>query len=228
MAIRAITLDFGGTLVREDNAVMMEVCRRIAETAGRLCLPQDAARILWEKAHAFYTRDYADGSFVNLRAVEEEALRQTLRAVGSAADARELADLMNASTAKPELFPDVQLFFMKLPLPVLILTNGDRAPLEAALTYTNLPSTPILCSEDVSCYKPRKEIFEAALRILNLPAEDVLHVGDSLVYDVAGAAAAGMKTAWVNRGRKPLTGDARPDVILSGLAELKRMMGGHA
>ncbi len=225
MAIRAITLDFGGTLVREDNAVMMEVCRRISETANRLCLPQDAAKILWEKANAFYLQPYTESTFVPLRTVEEDALRQTIRAVDSSADAAELAEMMSLSASKPEVFPDTRLFFIKLPLPVLILTNADRQPLENAIAQANLPAAPILCSEDVSCYKPRKEIFEAALRILNLPAQDVLHVGDSLIYDVEGAAAAGMKTAWINRNRRPFTGKVQPDVILPGLVELKRMMG---
>ncbi len=225
MAIRAITLDFGGTIVREDSSVMMEVCRRISETANSLCLPQDAARILWEKAHAFYLKSYTESSFVPLRTVEEEALRQTLRAVGSDADPAELAELMDTASAKPEVYPDARLFFIKLPLPVLILTNADRQPLESALSFANLPSVPVLCSEDVSCYKPRKEIFEAALRILNLPADEVLHVGDSLIYDVEGAAAAGMKTVWINRARRPFTGKVQPDAVLPGLAELKKMMG---
>ena len=52
----------------------------------------------------------------------------------------------------------------------------------------------VLDSEVVGVAKPDPEIFRLALDALDVPAGGgVLHVGDSLRYDVAGALAAGLQ-----------------------------------
>jgi putative hydrolase of the HAD superfamily len=52
----------------------------------------------------------------------------------------------------------------------------------------------VLDSAVVGIAKPDPEIFRIALKALGVPAgETVLHVGDSLRYDVAGAQAAGIR-----------------------------------
>jgi putative hydrolase of the HAD superfamily len=49
-------------------------------------------------------------------------------------------------------------------------------------------------SSEVGWRKPHPEIFERALRALDVPAEETLFVGDMLATDIAGAAAVGMRT----------------------------------
>ena len=49
-------------------------------------------------------------------------------------------------------------------------------------------------SSEVGWRKPHPEIFERALRALDVPAEQTLFVGDTLATDIAGAAALGMHT----------------------------------
>jgi putative hydrolase of the HAD superfamily len=55
-----------------------------------------------------------------------------------------------------------------------------------------------LSAESEGIGKPHAKIFENALARLSVPAEVVLHVGDHLTDDVAGAAGVGMKTVWLN------------------------------
>ena len=43
------------------------------------------------------------------------------------------------------------------------------------------------------------EIFHAACAGLDLPPQEVLHIGDDPALDVLGASAAGMRSAWLNR-----------------------------
>jgi HAD superfamily hydrolase (TIGR01509 family) len=57
----------------------------------------------------------------------------------------------------------------------------------------------VVVSEEIGVRKPRKEIFEEALRRLGVSAAEAVHVGDNLAADVAGAAAVGMKTVWLTR-----------------------------
>lgn len=74
----------------------------------------------------------------------------------------------------------------------------------------------VLTSAEAGVSKPHPEIFRMALRRLTLPAEAVVHVGDSLDDDVAGARAAGLHGLLLERGRTARHG---PD-LLTSLEEL--------
>ncbi len=68
----------------------------------------------------------------------------------------------------------------------------------------------ILTSAEAGFSKPHPDIFLQARRRLDLPREDVVHVGDSLEEDVDGAQAAGIRAVLLDRdGRWP----ERPDAI---------------
>ncbi|MNR21599.1 putative HAD-hydrolase YfnB [compost metagenome] len=88
------------------------------------------------------------------------------------------------------------------------------------MNHNELSFENIITSEDVKSYKPRLEMFEYALRTFQLNPEEVLHVGDSLTSDVAGAQNAGIKVAWINRQGKVLPANCNPDYIITSLEEL--------
>lgn len=75
--------------------------------------------------------------------------------------------------------------------------------------------------------KPDPGIFHAACEQLGCPPAQVLHVGDDLETDIAGAHRAGLRTCWINRngdgthGRHPagLSGSG-PDLEFPTLAAL--------
>jgi HAD superfamily hydrolase (TIGR01549 family) len=102
--------------------------------------------------------------------------------------------------------------------------------LDAAALRPHLDAVAI--SETVGWRKPRREIFEAVLGALGVAPAELLHVGDNLEADVAGAAALGIRTAWLTR-RVPDPAAARaryagppPDVELADLAELPGLLVG--
>jgi putative hydrolase of the HAD superfamily len=53
----------------------------------------------------------------------------------------------------------------------------------------------VLCSEDTGAIKPALQPFRELSNALECPPEQILYVGNSRRYDVAGAKRAGMKTA---------------------------------
>ena len=55
-------------------------------------------------------------------------------------------------------------------------------------------------SDEVGVRKPDRAIFRTALKDLGLPADRVVHVGDDVDADVAGAKSAGMRAIWFNTG----------------------------
>lgn len=88
----------------------------------------------------------------------------------------------------------------------------------------------VVVSDAVGFRKPRPEIFRAVLGALDLAPEEVLHVGDNLAADVAGAAALGLRTAWVTR-RVPKAAEAlarhkgvQPDHVVADLAEIAEIV----
>jgi FMN phosphatase YigB (HAD superfamily) len=88
----------------------------------------------------------------------------------------------------------------------------------------------LVISHDVGVRKPRPEIFEAALAALAVEPAEVLHVGDNLEADVAGAAALGIRTVWLTRCvRDPARAraqapTARPDWTVSDLGEIEAIL----
>ena len=90
--------------------------------------------------------------------------------------------------------------------------------------------SPVVISEEVGIRKPRVEIFDVVASALDLAPDEILHVGDSLRADVAGASAIGMKTVWLTRrieDPEAALGDfegPRPDFALEDLMDLPVLM----
>jgi putative hydrolase of the HAD superfamily len=79
-------------------------------------------------------------------------------------------------------------------------------------------------SSDHGYMKPHPSIFEAALRKLNVGADESVMVGDSLAHDIAGARRIGMHGVLVARGRVP---EQCPDdvLVIRTLRELPPLIG---
>ena len=109
-------------------------------------------------------------------------------------------------------------------MPVCVVSNIDRSDLEAALEYHGLVFDHVVTSEDVRSYKPRPEVFLEAMGLLGVAAHDLLHVGDSLSSDIAGANALGVPVAWVNRSGRDLPADMTLWAQVENLIELADLL----
>ena len=78
-------------------------------------------------------------------------------------------------------------------------------------------------SSDTTYRKPHPSIFELAIESLNMKPEEILFVGDNICVDVVGAKNVGMKSAWINRGRKNISTGDEPDYELYSLEDLLRI-----
>lgn len=78
----------------------------------------------------------------------------------------------------------------------------------------------IVSSASCGFYKSRPEIYWSALSALDASPENALHIGDSLRFDVGGAARAGMRTGWYRRpdAKDTPSPELMPDLIVPTMA----------
>lgn len=144
-------------------------------------------------------------TFETQRALEIRSLRKTVVRFESSANAEEMSQLMFAHWRRPPIFTESMRFFEKCPVPIYIVSNIDTEDIMEALEFHDLKPEKVFTSEDAKEYKPRKEIFELALRSTGLRPEEVLHIGDSLISDVKGAASSGIRAVWLNRSHREVS-----------------------
>jgi putative hydrolase of the HAD superfamily len=103
------------------------------------------------------------------------------------------------------LFKNIKLFNKAADTLAALKEAGYRLgilsdfPLDKKLEYLGISGIwdAVLCSENSGAIKPHKRPFIELAKVLSLPPENILYVGNSRSYDVAGAYRAGMKTAWI-------------------------------
>ncbi|MBB3048612.1 HAD superfamily hydrolase (TIGR01458 family) [Litorivivens lipolytica] len=85
----------------------------------------------------------------------------------------------------------------------------DAGPFVKALEYASGKQAKVLG-------KPAKAFFDSALHSLNLPADEVLMVGDDVESDVSGAQRAGLRACLVKTGKYRVGDEASaPDALLA-------------
>ena len=105
-----------------------------------------------------------------------------------------------------------------------VVSNIDRADLQAAMAYHSLEFDLVVTTEDVRAPQLCPEPFEQALKLLGVSNKEAVHVGDSLSADVGGATRAGLKTVWVNRRGRRLAAGPEPWAEVEGLHQLAEML----
>ncbi len=207
MTVSAILLDAGGVLLFPQPDVMLPPLR----AAG---LAPDLAML--ERAHywAMSVQDRPDTPEPQTDTWWRSYLLEYVGACGAAdGSCAELASAMAGEirgfgwTHVAPQAPDGLRALAALGVPLGVVSNSDgtvEAELRRlALCYVADGQTPpgrgvemgvVLDSAVVGIAKPDPGIFRVALKALGVPADDtVLHIGDSLRYDVAGALAAGIR-----------------------------------
>jgi putative hydrolase of the HAD superfamily len=118
-----------------------------------------------------------------------------------------------------ECYPDTQAALAALAarVPLVSISNGNADLVRIGLDHH---FRAMITAREVGVAKPDRRIFDAACARLGIAAEHVLHVGDDPALDVAGARAAGFRTAWLNRGGAAWSHGEPPDLALRDLEGL--------
>jgi putative hydrolase of the HAD superfamily len=214
MTVKGILFDLDGTLFDRDAAIRdLLIDQHSRFSAALSAVPRNVyvARILQLDAHG-----HSDKEEVYQQVVAEFALSDSF------ADAL-TADFWDNYHSFCRSFPDVLPTLRTLHqrgLKLGVITNGlvrIQEPVIVKLELAELMNV-VLISEREGIRKPDREIFERALRHVDLRADETWFVGDHPDVDVAGAAAAGLSAVWK---RTPYWSTPNPEHRqIDGMAEL--------
>jgi len=131
--------------------------------------------------------------------MREEGLRLSLGAAGEDPDlAAQAIQITSEARQRVQMYPDVNPAVSRLGarFKLVALTNGtaDVGRIGIADWFD-----AVVTGTDVGVGKPDPRIFHEACAVLGLSTREVMHVGDDLHIDVAGALDAGLQAAWVHR-----------------------------
>jgi FMN phosphatase YigB (HAD superfamily) len=256
-SIEAITLDFGNTLVPFPSQSMAGVLSQTAERAAAAWgfRSDEFVRVWEEERLRQFAEEVPQGREADMDVRAERVLarlrgcpapgpedhwddtegarRSTPGEVAAILDDYASA-FVRLTPIPPEIGPLLELLASRYP--VAILSNWPIAIaveryLEAAGWSPHLSA--VVISQRVGAIKPWPAIFEATARALAVPSGPrLMHVGDDLGADVAGAHGVGWRAAWVRVKPEdsPLpvarsSGDDAPDLAIDRLTDLPQALG---
>ena len=219
--IRTITIDLDDTLW-EIHPVIRRAEQHLYEWLGRnypriteLYQPEDLRELRTQVIAEFSDRTH-DLTF----------LRHTvLGRIGVAAGygthfIDEAFSVFDAARNDVELFPEVvpALEVLGERFRLIAVTNGN-ANLET-IGIRHL-FDDVVTAALAGAAKPAPQVFEMAVRMGGASKAETLHIGDHPLYDVEGARAAGLWTAWVNRNEAAWPCEyPSPDLEITHVGEL--------
>ena len=137
-------------------------------------------------------------------------------------------DFLNMTTAHFSLLEGAEelVRYLAKKYPLTVVTNGfvevqyekfDKSGLRDCFAH-------IVLSEEVGCQKPNPRIFEEALRMNGLQAEDVVMIGDSWNSDIQGAINAGIDQIWIRKSKDPLPEGQSATYLVQSLSEVMEIL----
>jgi len=233
--LQAVLFDLDGTLMDHDAArgagFMAHAAAVLPELTGA---EHDALAQEWQRLEARHYEEYASGriSFIEQRRRRVRGLHAALgRAQPSdaATDAwfgayleryragwTAFDDVGPALAALAALHPDVGL---------AVVTNGEGEPQRAKLAAIGLADRfrVFVASAEVGLAKPDPAIFLLACERLGVEPAAAAHVGDRLDLDAEGAAAAGLRGIWLDRGSDGASAAGGPSPGIARIATLREL-----
>lgn len=215
--IRAVSFDVGGTLIEPWPSVGHIYASVAAQFGIENVEPESLNRQFGSAWKARRDFDYSRGAW-------RELVNASFAGLSPEVPSRECFDAMYDAFARPEpwrIFDDVWPTLAAVRergWKLAIVSNWDERlrPLLQELELHECFDV-IVASHDAGVTKPSREIFQRAAVELNLPAENILHIGDSALEDCHGAQAAGLHALLLDRKGR----GTEPDAVRSLAAVLE-------
>ncbi|HEU5470862.1 MAG TPA: haloacid dehalogenase type II [Actinophytocola sp.] len=232
--VRVLAFDIFGTTVDWWTGVAGQVGRAAAERGVEL--DGGAFATAWRARYVPSMELVRRGElpWQNLDALHRRSLDELLEEHGVAAafDEPARAELVRSWHRLPA-WPDAApgLARLRTRYTVVATSNGGFALLTNLVKAAELPFDAVVSAELVRRYKPDPEVYQAVAGLLDAEPGDVLMVA-AHTWDLAGARAAGLRTAFIERprekgpnGRPDRAENADADLVTASFTELADRLG---
>ncbi len=159
------------------------------------------------------------------REIGHRSLDHVLERAGIAHSAEEVCALV-AAIERLRPFPEVPAALARLRTraKLVVLSNGDPDMLEAAKAHHGIPFDAMVSVAVANAFKPHVATYTKAAQIIGVPMGQVLFVANH-AFDCIGAKSAGMRTAFIDRRRRPFGATPhQPDLIVPSMTELAALV----
>jgi 2-haloacid dehalogenase len=159
------------------------------------------------------------------REIGHRSLAHVLERAGIAYTMDEVRALV-AEIERLKPFPEVPAALARLQARyrLVVLSNGDPDMLEAARPYHGIPFDRVISVAAAGAFKPHVATYTKAAELVGVPMDTVLFVANH-AFDCIGAKSAGMRTAFIDRRRRPFgMTPHQPDLIVPSMTELAGLL----
>jgi len=218
--IKALFVDFYGTLVEEDDEIISIIINNIIENSNIKNLKKHDIGQYWWKEFVSLCNTHNGNDFKLQKEIGYISLNNTAINFKSNINVKNEIERQFEYWRNPKLFNDSMFFLENIKIPVIIVSNIDRNEIEEAIVKNNICVKNIVTSEDALYYKPNEEIFKMAMLNNSLKANEIIHIGDSISNDIIGANNLNIKSIWINRNNKQNNSNIIPNLIAKDFNEI--------
>ncbi|EEG74752.1 HAD family hydrolase [[Clostridium] hylemonae] len=198
--LKAVFVDYTGTIIKEEGPDIREVIRRTYENSD-IESPQAMVAYWWRLLNEYEEKSFGN-SYMSEDDIVEELLKICEKEIHLKENPKELHAAFQRFWMYAPAYEDTAAFFKECPLPIYIISNNAGKYIEESMRDKDLHPAGIISSDMVRAYKPHRAVFEKALEVSGCSADEVIHIGDSVSSDVEGAKAANIQPVLVDRGGK--------------------------
>jgi len=223
--IKAVTLDFGGTLA--DGDLDKESFRiRLIGYLHSLGFTGGEARLMKVINGALEKMERARRLNREIRIEEFYSFVLSKLGIPPEDHALEYIHKLYLNSFQVEVLPEAErvLKYLKGKYRLAVISNASSELPRYAIKKLGLEKyfEVIVLSRDIGVRKPSPVIFKFTLQKLGLSSYEAIHVGDSMEKDVVGAKKAGMKAVWINRSGEEV--EIETDYVLKSISEITQIL----
>lgn len=217
--IRAVLVDYMGTLVQEESQYTRAVIGRCVRQSHGADPGQVAA--WWFHTHDALLEECNRGCYRTEYEVARQTFQLAMARFSFSDDVDALCAMLTEHWMHTPAFSDARPFLQHCPVPVFVVSSNDTQYLSAGLRRLQAPIAGLISSEIARAYKPDARIFQKALAVSDCRPEETVHIGDSLRCDAQAAQAVGIRPLLLDRTRQHT--DCGIETAASLLDALKRL-----
>lgn len=223
--VSTLMFDFYGTVVDMQGGLTETLTPYLA---GKGYTANPPARLVtwWRRTH--FENSMIDAllhrEHTSYREIGRQSVHYTLDRAGIAHTDAEVRELV-AGIERLRPFPDVGAALERMRsagLSLVILSNGDPDMLAAGVDFSGTGQLwdRVVSVAEAGSFKPHRDTYLTAARLHGVEPAQVLFVANH-AFDCVGAKAAGMRTAFVDRRRRPFGNQTYPpDLVVADAAGL--------